>query len=611
MASPDDRAAADRPRNGLRKLQPVIVLATLVVVIACLYFARPVFIPVSLAVLLTFLLNPLVNALERHRLPRIAAVVVTVLLAFTLLGGIGWLLYAQVTTLANDLPQYKHNITSKIRDLRRAGKGGSLEKAQSTVKEVMGELQKDEQGAARKKPAPVVVEQSPSELWKIPTTLGPLLELLATAGLVVVLVIFMLIERQRLVDRLIRLGGYGRLTVTTRVLNESAERITRYLLMQTLINSGFGVAIGLGLSLVGVPYALLWGVLAGVFRFIPYVGPWLGASLPVVTSLAVFPGWMQPLEVLGVFIVTELVIYLVIEPLLYSHSAGVSPLALLVSVAFWTWLWGPIGLILGTPLTVCLVVLGKYVPELGFVVVLLGDEEVITPDAALYQRLLKGDEDEAFEVVETYVKTHPLEKVYDDVVLPALGRVRSDEARGALNEAEARAVVEAAREMVDDLADTVVPAAASRDAGGDTSAPDVEVTEALACPARGEIDEIALRMLRQLLDPSRVRLHVASAARLSSEVIAIAGERAPSIIVLGSVAPGGLAQIRYLCKRLRARFPDVKIIVGRWCPDARLEDARAGLVNAGVTDISVTLLQTRDQILALSQAPVPRAQHAA
>ena len=611
MASPDDRAATDRPRNGLRKLQPVIVLATLVVVIACLYFASPVFIPVSLAVLLTFLLNPLVNALERHRLPRIAAVVVTVLLTFTLLGGIGWLLYAQVTTLANDLPQYKHNITSKIRDLRRAGKGGSLEKAQSTVKEVMGELQKDEQGAARKKPAPVVVEQPPSELWKIPTTIGPLLELLGTAGLVVVLVIFMLLERQRLVDRLIRLGGYGRLTVTTRVLNESAERITRYLLMQTLTNSGFGVAVGLGLWLVGVPYALLWGVLAGVFRFIPYVGPWLGASLPVVTSLAVFPGWMQPLEVLGVFVVTELVIYLVIEPLLYSHSAGVSPLALLVSVAFWTWLWGPIGLILGTPLTVCLVVLGKYVPELGFVVVLLGDEEVITPDAALYQRLLKGDEDEAFEVVESYVKTHPLEQVYDDVVLPALGRVRSDEARGALNEAEARAVVEAAREIVDDLADTVVPAAATRDAGAEASAPDIDVTEALACPARGEIDEIALRMLRQLLDPARVRLHVTSASRLSSEVVAIAGERAPSIIVLGSVAPGGLAQIRYLCKRLRARFPDVKIIVGRWCPDARLEDARAGLADAGVTDISVTLLQTRDQVLALSQAPVPRAASAA
>ena len=611
MTSPDDRAAADRPRNGLRKLQPVIVLGTLVVVIACLYFARPVFIPLALAVLLTFLLNPLVNALERHRLPRIAAVVVTVLLAFTLLGGIGWLLSAQVTTLANDLPQYKNNITSKIRDLRRAGKGGSLEKAQSTVKEVMGELQKDEQGAARKKPAPVVVEQSPSELWRIPTTIGPLLELLGTAGLVVVLVIFMLIERQRLVDRLIRLGGYSRLTVTTRVLNESAERITRYLLMQTLINSGFGVAIGLGLSVVGVPYALLWGVLAGVFRFIPYVGPWLGASLPVVTSLAVFPGWMQPLEVLGVFIVTELVIYLVVEPLLYSHSAGVSPLALLVSVAFWTWLWGPIGLILGTPLTVCLVVLGKYVPELEFVVVLFGDEEVITPDAALYQRLLKGDEDEAFEVVESYVKTHPLEQLYDDVLLPALGRVRSDETRGALNEGETRAVVDAAREIVGDLADTVVPAAETRDAGAETSAPEVEVTEALACPARGEIDEIALRMLHQLLDPSRVRLHVTSAARLSSEVVAIAGERAPSIIVLGSVAPGGLAQIRYLCKRLRARFPDVKIVVGRWCPDARLEEARAGLATAGVTDISVTLLQTRDQILALSQAPVPRAQSAA
>jgi predicted PurR-regulated permease PerM len=610
MASLEDRAGADGPRNGLRTLQPAVVLTTLVVVIVCLYFARPVLIPLALAVLLTFLLNPLVNMLERRRLPRVAAVVITVLLAFSVLGGIGWLLSAQVTTLASDLPQYRSNITEKIRDVRRAGKGGWFEKAQTAVREVIGELQKDDQPGVRKRPPPVVVEQPPPELWRIPTAVGPLLELLATLGFVVVLVIFMLFERQRLVDRLLRLGGYSRLTVTTRVLDESAARISRYLLMQTLINSGFGLAVGAGLFLIGLPYALLWGVLAGAFRFIPYVGPWLGASLPVIMALAVFPGWIEPLETLGIFVATELVIYLVVEPLLYSHSAGVSPLALLVSVAFWTWLWGPIGLVLGTPLTVCLVVLGKHVPELEFVVVLFGDEPVITPDVALYQRLVKGDEDEAFAIVEAHVKTHQIAEVYDAIVLPALGRARADRARGALSEDEERAIVRAAREIVLDLADTVVPPAIVRDTGAQAGH-ELPVTEVLAGPARDETDEVALHMLRQLVDPSRARIDVVSAARLSSEIVALAAERAPSLIVVGSVAPGGLAQTRVLSKRLRARFPEVKIIVGRWCPDTHLEEARAALLSAGATEISVTLPQTRDQILALSQAPLPRARKVA
>jgi predicted PurR-regulated permease PerM len=610
MASPEHRAVGTGRRNGLRKLQPVVVLATLIVVIGCLYFGRPVLIPLALAVLLTFMLNPLVNALERWRLPRVAAVVVAVLLAFSVVGGVGWLLYAQITTLANDLPQYKTNITDKIRDLRRAGKGGSLERAQTTVKEVIGELQNGDQAGARKKPPPVVVEQ-PSELWHIPTSVGPLMELLASVGFVIVLVIFMLLERRRLVDRLIRLGGYSRLTVTTRVLDESAERISRYLLMQTLVNSGFGVAIGTGLFLIGVPYALLWGVLAGVFRFIPYVGPWVGASFPVITSLGMFAGWLQPLEVLGIFAVIELTIYFVVEPLLYSQSAGISPLALLVSVAFWTWLWGPIGLVLGTPLTVCFVVLGKYVPELAFLVVLFADEDVITPDAALYQRLLRGDDDEAFEVVEAYIKTHELGDTYDTVLLPALARARADRARAALSEEEEQAVVRAARTMVDDLAETVALSAAVRDAGGAPAHEPSNSSHVLACPARDETDEIALHMLRQLVDPTRARVDVVSATPLSSEVVALAEARAPSQIVVGSIAPGGLAQTRYLCKRLRARFPEVTIVVGRWCPDARPEEARAALLSAGATEVSTTLVQTRDQVLALSQAPLPRARHAA
>src|SRR5882724_4038602 len=329
-------------RDALRRLQPLLQVVILAFALFCLGIAQDVFIPIALAMLLTFVLSPIVERLQRWGLPRVPAVIVTVAFAFSVLGGLGWLLTSQVTTLADDLPQYKHNITGKIRQVRRVGKSDSLEKAQSTVKEVIGELQKDG-GAPKGKPAqPVVVERQP------PTGLG----------------------------------GTSRVTVTTKILTDAAERIGRYLQMQSLINTGFGIAIGTGLFLIGAPYALLFGVLAGVLRFVPYVGAWAAGGTAALMSLAVFDGWREPVMVLALFVLVELTIYLVVEPLLYSHSAGVSPLALLITLAFWTWLWGPIGLILGTPLTVCLVALGRHVPEMEFIVVLFGDEPVVTTDVA-------------------------------------------------------------------------------------------------------------------------------------------------------------------------------------------------------------------------------------
>ena len=328
---------ASSRRDPLGRLQPLLQVVILAFALFCLGIAQDVFIPIALAMLLTFVLSPIVERLQRWRLPRVVAVVVTVAFAVSVLGGLGWLLVSQVTTLAEDLPQYKHNITGKIRQVRRVGKSDSLEKAQSTVKEVIGELQKDGAAPAKKPAQPVVVEKPPpAGLAGLRATLGPIADVLATVGLVVVLVIFMLVERQRLLERVIRLGGTARVTRTTKILTDAAERIGDYLQMQSLINTGFGVAIGFGLFLIGVPYALLFGVLAAVLRFVPYVGAWVAAGSAALVSLAVFDGWREPVMVLVLFALVELTIYLVVEPLLYSHSAGVSPLALLITLALWT-----------------------------------------------------------------------------------------------------------------------------------------------------------------------------------------------------------------------------------------------------------------------------------
>jgi predicted PurR-regulated permease PerM len=568
-------------------------------VVAALYWLQGVLIPLALAVLLTFLLSPVVGTLQRRGLGRVPAVLVTVLLAISVLGGIGWTLTRQLVTLADELPQYSLNIQHRISDLRGASKGSPVEKVQKTVEDVVGEIQKTTKpDATRPKPVAVVLEP-PSILAHLPT----LFQALASAVVVMVLTVFMLLERRELRDRLILLIGYRRVTVTTRALDEAGARISRYLLMQAIMNGTFGVVVGLGLFLIGVPYAVTWGSLAAALRFIPYVGTYGAALLPFALSLAIFPGWLQPALVVGLFLAEQLVSNMVIEPWLYGQSAGVSRVALLVAVTFWTWLWGPAGLLLATPLTVCLLVLGRHLPALGFLVVLMGDRPVIEAKARYYQRLLARDQDEAADIVESYVETDGQESVYDAVILPALYYAKQDRDRGLLTDGDAQFVGQATREILDVLAQDA-PTPSEREAGdlpvGNGADTRVWI---VGCPARDEVDALALEMLRHLLDPARYRIEMIGASMLTAEVVAWVNLYRPALLCIGAVAPGGLSQARHLCKRLRSQCPELKIIVGRWGLHDEKDTDRKHLLAAGADYVETTMLDTQRALTQLRLAP--------
>jgi predicted PurR-regulated permease PerM/methylmalonyl-CoA mutase cobalamin-binding subunit len=574
----------------------LVKLAGAVLVAACLYWAQAVILPVALAALLTFLLVPPVVFLQHRGVPRPLAVLVVVLLALGTIGAVGTALAMQVTGLAAEMPRYKDNIREKISDIRLLGRTSGLQPAQETVQRAAGEVEREVErrkpaDVKREKATPVVIHEDRSQgLWGPIGSLSPWIEPLSRAGLVALLVPFMLTGREELRNRLFHLLGVGRMGVTTRALDEAGGRVARYLITQGAVNASLGTLVAIGLFLVGVPYALLFGFFAAVLRFIPYVGIWLAAGMPAVAALAVFPGWTKALLVIGLFVVLEAFTAGVLEVLLYARSAGVSEVGLLVAIAFWTWVWGPIGLILATPLTVCLVVVAKYVPQIEFLWVLMGDEPVVTPHLLLYQRLLAEDHDEAAEAVEGWLAEHPPERLGDDVVVPALLQAGGDRARGRIDDAEERGVVRAAREIVEDVAGPPAPAA------------DGLAFVVLGTAARSDADEVALLMLRDLLARARVAMEVAPGTLLPAELVQRAAERDADVVVVVSLAPGGLAQARYRVKQLRAARPALRIIVGRYGAPEDMDAMRSALTAAGADGVGTTLLETRDLVAQLAPA---------
>jgi predicted PurR-regulated permease PerM len=580
--------------NGAQRIMQI--LASTVLVVAAIYFGRAILIPLAMAVLLTFLLSPLVTGLERWRLPRPVAVVLVMLTIALVAGSATWAVSQQFRSMALELDTYRANLKEKMASLRNGG--GALATVQETIKEVSGEEQgqdsgQDQRQEKREIKAPIqpvrVVPDEAVPFDRLALYTNTVLAPLANAAIIVVLVIFMLINREDMRNRIVRLAG-TRLTVTTRTLDEIGTRISRYLLISALINSSFGLAVAAGLSLIGVDYALMWGFLAALLRFVPYAGPILAATMPATMAFIQFPDWHHLALTAGLFVVLELITNNIAEPLLFGHSAGVSTVALLISVTFWTWVWGPMGLVLAVPLTVVMAVLGDQVPALQPLGILLGDKPPLASYVSYYQRLLANDVDEAASIVEEQVQAGGLLEAYDHVLVPALVLAESDHRQGDLPTETREFIWQSTREVIDELAPL----------------PDREVSEerrlrvdVLGCPAHDEADELALEMLRQLVPAQEGRLESLSISLLAAEVVTRVAKESPAAVCISSLGPVGARQARYLCKRLRQAQPDLRIIVGRWGFQGDEQRMTSALKQRGADHVVTTLAEARELLLRL------------
>ena len=579
--------------DNASSLKPWIAFAGGVLVIFVLYWAQAVLVPMALAILISFVLAPPVTWLERW-VGRVPAVLAVVSLVFLVLGLAGWGLMRQIDHLANDLPGYRSNIAAKIADVRGAGEGSAVEKLQETLEEIKTDLGKEE--PKRGAPQRVLVAATPDTGGPGFGWLGPIIGPLGTASLVLVLVIFMLLERRDLRDRIIGVIGHGRLTVTTKAFDEAGSRVSRQLLMQSVVALIYGVAAGVGLYFLDVPYALVWGMLGAALRFVPYLGPLLGAAAPIFVSLAALPGWTGPLLVIGMFVVLELFTNLVLETVLYASSAGVSQVALLVSVAFWTWLWGPLGLLMATPLTVCLIVLGRHVPGLSFVGTLMSDAPPLAPNYGYYQRLLARDPSEAAELIEKHVKSEPAGTVYDSLLLPALNYAERDRIDNHLSPDEEAAVIDATRELLIDAADAI---GRLQPAPVDRPAETAEPLRVLGYAANGIGDELALSMLAQSVSDLPIAIEINNTRMQATELVALVRRLGVSVICIADLPPSPSSKSRYLIRRLRDALPELRILLGRWSPPELADESTQAMKDAGATLVARTLVETREYLEAL------------
>jgi len=592
------------------------ILAAIIVMV--LYFGREIIIPIALAILLSFVLAPLVGLLQRVRIPRGLAVVSVVIIAFALIFAMGSLLATQLTQLAGDLPRYQSTISEKIQSFRDTTAGrGTLERASGMLKDLSKELDKPKEAATAlgagtspkatpPKPVPVeVLQPDPGALQSLQSLISPLLHPLATTGIIVIFVIFILLQREDLRNRLIRLAGSHDLQRTTAALDDAASRLSRLFLIQLLVNGSFGVVIGIGLWLIGVPSAILWGILAGVLRFVPYIGAFIAAAFPLALAVAVDPTWSMLLWTVALFLVVEPVVGHVIEPMVYGHSTGLSPVAVVASATFWTALWGPIGLVLATPLTVCLVVLGRHVERLEFLDVMFGDRPALSPPEIFYQRMLAGDPTEASEKAEEFLKERSLSSYYDEVALKGLQLAQVDAERGALDLERLTKIRDAVGEFVNNISEQGDPPLPKT-----TPTTDVEATSAVETVAedapyenlpilskgdlppewQGEhpvlcvaghslLDEAAAIMLGQLSTAHGLAARVEAAGALSTANIFRLETTGVAIVCLIYMDAGSPAHMRYSVRRLRRKLPKATIILGCWMKDmdpAALESLREG-----------------------------------
>jgi predicted PurR-regulated permease PerM len=623
-----------RPRQESSNLNPLLWLVGAVLI---LYFARAVLIPLALALTLNFLLMPLVLRLQRWRVRRVMAVALVTLVFVAVVGGMGWVVADQLLQVASDLPKYRQNIRNKIEALHLP-RESALGRAADSVKEIDSDFlevpdarnpEAGSQGAGVKSPlsqpalpqtalpqsqsaVPVQVVSPPATgLLYLEQLLGPLLKPLGTAGMVVIFTVFILLKQEDLRDRFLRLAGVGQLHAMTLALDDAAQRISRYLVMQFVVNACYGLCFGIGVFLIGIPNALLWGVVAGMFRIVPYAGAMAATVFPLVLSLAISHGWGPPVLVILLFACLDMVASNIVEPWLYGAHTGISSLAVLVTTVFWTMLWGWAGLVLAVPLTVCVIVLGRYVPRMSFLHVLLGDETALSVEAQFYQRLLALDQDDARGIAQTFLKSHTLMRLYDQVMIPALALAEQDRHKGALNETRESFIFLSTSEIVSELAlyrpEEVAPKPRrlmSRWRGRETPAkpsnshvePVPSDMRVFCLAANDRADEITSSMLAQLLERAGHGVVSLPVGSPFAEIVEHLPPEPQDVICISAVPPFAFAQAASLCQLVRLHLPDVKILVGVWGYSGDLDKALERFGTAHPDAVVATLAQAVGQI---------------
>lgn len=603
----------------------LMTLLTYVIVTAVLYLAKDILIPIALAVLISFLLSPIVMWLEKRGIKRAIAVVALVLVVMGAMVGLGFLLVGQFVEFVDNLPQYRNNIVQKVQAVKPT-KEGVFGRAEAALVDISREMNDEgtsvtEVGTtdaterevsttttltmsdatleAPERGVPVRVVEGPPNSWEtFQGMVTPVVSVLGVGALVMLFVVFFLLQREDLRDRVIRLAGKNQVRLTTQALEESAVRVSRYLLMQLVINVTYGIPVAIGLWCIGVPNALLWGAMATILRFIPYVGPWIAALMPVMLSLAVFDNWTMPLLVIGLFVVLEVISNNVMEPILYGQSTGVSPVAIIVSAMFWTWLWGGVGLVLATPITVCLVVLGRHIPQLSVLHVLLGDDPVLSDDARVYNRLLSGATDEAVAISEDYLEDHGVADLFDEVLLPALENAENDRMEGLLTTSLYEKFIVGMLQVVDAAEDELQEQKEEEGdkalTGSKTPAPAGLKQRSILCvPVKDAADEVAALMLQILLEDRGARVKVLKHGQLASEVMKELSSETYDSVVISSVPPFSYTPVRYLAKKISREYPDLRLTVGMWRrPNDESEDSERfdeRLHNLGVEQFYTTL----------------------
>jgi len=589
--------------NSIRLMRALVIGG---IVIFAMSVAADVFKPVALAVLLTFLLAPVTAKLERLGLPRVLSVAVVIILLVAVLGGIGYVVGGQFASLAKHLPDYQTKIQAKMTGLKPSG-----ESSFDQVYEAITNFEASNRSQEELEATPVRIVSGSDVLGKLHTFLGPFESIVAFGGIVLLLVVFLLFERDEISDRIIQLVGWGSIGVTTKTLAQIGTGLSSYLTALSLVNAGFGLVIGLGLWTIGLPSPALWGFLAAMFRFIPYVGTVLSFSFPALISVAHFPGWTQLFLVFALFAAVELVVN-GIEPLLYGKSTGISPIGLLVAALFWTWLWGGLGLLLANALTVCLAVAGRSIPGLGFLGTLLRHDVSVSDDLRWYQRVLNRDQDGSLALLDEALKTRSFEEVCDQIVIPTLARAEHDRSQEFIEGRDVAFIWRLVRDWLDDVAENDEVVLTMPDSAT-SPAPEIEPLRAsgpidaeqhplVGIATGGGCDALVLRMLNMALKPSGVRLTIMSAGSDTLQLCDKLAQIEPGAILISHLPAKALP--RYLTKRIRTRLGDVPIVFGYWDLNAEAARVVEQLRPATASRIVISLASARAAIVHRTASPV-------